>query len=70
MYAIEGALKIMEARWGHANAPHDPDMLEVIHLLKIALKKASDFEERFIETNQELIKLLDVAYQEVVEVNR
>lgn len=70
MYAIKEALKITEARWGHANAPHDSDMLEVIRLLKIALKKVSDFEEKFIETNQELIKLLNTDYQEIVEVNR
>lgn len=64
MYALERALKIMEARWGHAEASCDIalDMLEVIRLLEIALRKANDFEEKFIETNtnQELAKMLDL----------
>lgn len=63
MYALGEAIDLMESRWGHANAPYDADMLEVISLLKVARKKFGDFENKFIETNKELISLLsaDVA---------
>ena len=58
LYALEEALEIMENRWGHANAPHDPDMLQVIKLIEIALTQGRKIEEKQVRTNQELIDLL------------
>lgn len=36
---LQEAIKIIENRWGHANAEYDPDMLHVLELLKSSVKQ-------------------------------
>jgi hypothetical protein len=78
MSNVQQALDILNNRWGHANAPHDPDMLEVIRLLSekpldvppqvAALKMAWDeVEQQLIHSNVIRFKELREAINNVTE---